>query len=243
MFNWAWRREYIWDNPALRADNPSVPLKPPVAPERDVVASHFEILLETNLDLSHMVWLAATLGLRRSEIVALRWSDIDFQGGKVHVRHGVTKTPGYAFIMNDTKTGLHGQASFPLHPCTRLMLEERSKLFRNQLISIGVDPNQDGYVFSFEPEHQVPVHPDQVTKALRLHCGLHPELQAITLQGLRKYAASDLAEDGVDETSASALLRNRPETARLHYQAANSKRLRKQSLGIADRLAEAVGMK
>ena len=98
----------------------------------------------------------------------------------------------------------------------------------------------DGFILSSEPSHVLPIHPDVLSKAMRMHCRRHVELVPITLQALRKYAASDLAGTGADETTASALLRNGPETARRHYQAANQHQVRHHALGIADRLAEEV---
>jgi integrase len=240
MFNWAWRREYIQENPALRADNPSVALAPPIAPERSVVGAHLEVLWNVDEDLALAVWLAATLGLRRSEVVGLRWSDIDFKEDVIFIRHGIVKVPGACFQMTDTKTGLHGQAEFPLHPYTKEVLEKKKRIYRKQLNAIGSDVTIDGFIFSSDSENSKPLHPDVFTKSLRKHCRRNPELRAITMQSLRKYAASDLAGTGVDETTASALLRNRPETARRHYQAAQTRIVRQHSLGLADRLAEEV---
>ena len=236
MFNWAWRREYIKENPALRADNPSVALSPPVAPERSSVSEHLEVLWVENDNLALAIWLAATLGLRRSEVIALRWSDIDFRNETILVRHGVVKMPGEEFQITDTKTGLHGHADFPLHSYTKKVLDERLRGFRRQLNSIGSSITGDGFILSSHPEHATPLHPDALTKALRRHCTSHPDLKPITMQALRKYAASDLAGTGADETTASALLRNRPETARRHYQAAQKRMVRQHALGLADRL-------
>ena len=240
MFNWAWRREYVKENPALRADHPSVTLPPLVAPERPTVASHLDILWTDNPDLALATWLTSTLGLRRSEVVALRWSDINFRLDLIHIRHGVTKSPGSDSQLTNTKTGLHGQAIFPMHPVTRQMLEKRYREFRKQLHQLEASEVTDGFILSSDPASALPVHPDALTKSMRLHCQRHPELEPITLQSLRKYAASDLAGTGVDETTASALLRNRPETARRHYQAARQRQVRRQALGIAERLAEEV---
>ena len=58
----------------------------------------------------------------------------------------------------------------------------------------------------------------------------------MTLRLLRRYGVSDLAGTGVDEVTASAILRNGPETARRHYQAVRHDHLRSATLGIAERL-------
>src|SRR5271170_1250846 len=36
-----------------------------------------------------MAWLDATTGLRVSELLALRWQDINFKGGVLHIRRGI----------------------------------------------------------------------------------------------------------------------------------------------------------
>lgn len=240
MFNWAWRRDLVPENPALKADAPSVLLAPLVAPERSLVLAHLERLWVANQDLATIVWLAASLGLRRSEVVALRWSDVCFRDNCIDIRRGVVKVPGQEIRETTTKTGLHGHARLPLHEETLRLLSKRYTSFRKQQAAVGISVEIDGYVFSSGPESQIPLNPDAVSKSLRLHCMRNPDLQSITIQALRKYAASDLVGTGVDETTASALLRNRPETARRHYQAANRRILLKQALAIADRLVEGV---
>ena len=236
VYNWAWRRELVNANPLLRADHPSVTLGPPRAPSREVVVSHLGAIWDENPDVALAVWLAATLGLRRSEIAALKWSHIDLIHDVVHVVEGVTKAPGMDYQITNTKTGLHGQADFPLHAWTKELLVKRRHCYRRQLVSVGAPVTADGYILSGDTTCSRPLHPDALSKALSRHCKNHPELESITLQALRKYAASDLAGHGADETTASALLRNSPETARRHYQAANNRLVRLHALGLADRL-------
>ncbi len=50
------------------------------------------------------VLLACTLGMRRGEIVALKWADVDLEVGAVLVRRNAVQVKG-AVIMKDTKTG------------------------------------------------------------------------------------------------------------------------------------------
>jgi len=48
--------------------------------------------------------IAVTTGMRRGEILALHWSDIDFQASTLFVRHTVNRYPGYGFVENEPKT-------------------------------------------------------------------------------------------------------------------------------------------
>jgi integrase len=44
---------------------------------------------EENPDLAMFVLLAAATGVRRSELIALRWSDIDLDGKKLKISRGL----------------------------------------------------------------------------------------------------------------------------------------------------------
>jgi len=50
------------------------------------------------------VMLAARLGVRRGEALALRWCDVDFQDGTVTVRRAVTQTKAEGITIKPTKT-------------------------------------------------------------------------------------------------------------------------------------------
>lgn len=61
--------------------------------EAVAVLSHLKEPIRT------MAWLDATTGLRASELLALRWLDIDFESGVMHVQRGIV----YG-VVGDTKT-------------------------------------------------------------------------------------------------------------------------------------------
>ena len=236
MFNWGWRREIVQDNPVLRADHPSKSWVPPVAPERDEVMKHCSILREENPDLGLAVWMVSTLGLRRSEVLALRWSHINFDQKVITINEGITKTPGSSYVVTSTKTGASGHAKFPLHPYTAQELLEMWDKLQSKLAEVGLVASRDAFIFSSDFAHEIPWNPDTISHAVSKHCKRHPEVPRVTLRLLRRYGVSDLAGEGVDEVTASAILRNGPETARRHYQAVRHDQVRSATLGIADRL-------
>ena len=94
----------------------------------------------------------------------------------------------------------------------------------------------DGYLFSNDLLGQIPLHPDTVTRMLSKHRMRPPELPYVCLQGLRRYAASDLYGEGEDQTTAAAILRDTPQTTAKHYRAANQQRARQAVPGIYARI-------
>ncbi len=54
--------------------------------------------------LEPLLILALTTGLRRGELLALRWSDIDVSHGIMQVRRTANRYAGYGFVENDPKT-------------------------------------------------------------------------------------------------------------------------------------------
>ena len=233
---WGWRHELVKSQAIEKAVAPSAQLSPPRAPDTKVVLRHLEILKESNSDLWLAVFLAGSMGLRRSEIAGLRWLHIDFQDKTLTVCEGVVKIPGYGSVTTATKTGLHGFTRFPIHPTSFNALIIRYSEFGQRLLTLDITDRTNGYVFSSDLLSGRPIDPDLLTKWLRKHCAKHPNLEPITLQSLRKFTSSALEGGGVDETTASALLRDRPETVSRHYRAANAVRVRNATLKLGDLL-------
>ncbi len=236
MINWSIKRGGVHVNPMINVDVPSVPLRPPVSLTCDELCTHLEILSSEDPELELMVTFAATLGLRRSELIALRWSHVDLVREVLHICEGITKVPGSQFETTETKTGSQGFAIFPIHANLVSRLKHRRELFESLLEKCEVPFNSDGYLFSNDPLGQVPLHPDTVTKMVSKHRRRHPELPYVCLQGLRRYAGSDLYGEGEDQTIAAAILRDTPQTTARHYRAVNQQRARQAVLGIYERI-------
>lgn len=235
MLGWAWRRDLVPENVAIKVDVPSVALRPPESLVVDELCAHLSHAAIENPDLELVMLLVASLGLRRSEVVALRWRHIDFDRRILHIREGLTATPGVGYQTTPTKTGLHGFADFPIHQGLLDRLYQRWNEFRTRVEAIAPE-TVDGYVFSNDLLSQRPLHPDSVSGALAKHRDRHPELPHVTLQSLRRYSASDLYAEGDGQTVAAAVLRDTPETAARYYRAVNRQRARQAVLGIYERI-------
>lgn len=96
---WGW----LIQNPAASASPPRVPtpdIRPPSPAE---LARLFALAKETDADLADFILLAAAIGARRSELVALRCSDIDLDAGRLTVSRGIVSGPD-GLVEKDTKT-------------------------------------------------------------------------------------------------------------------------------------------
>lgn len=92
MFDVAWRRGYIRENPCLRITPPKVDLRPPVI----LTPAEAKRLLETcRKDKPRLVpWLVLGLfaGVRPEELEKLRWADVDLTNGVVTIDAAASKT-------------------------------------------------------------------------------------------------------------------------------------------------------
>ena len=93
-------------NQALREDlidkNPCINVKKPKSKPKEasiITNEEFNMLLNSakNTQFEIILRLAFDTGMRRSEICALRWEDIDFNKNIIHVRHAI-KIDRYAPI-------------------------------------------------------------------------------------------------------------------------------------------------
>ena len=66
-------------------------------------------------------------GMRRAELLALRWSDVDLEAGKVNVRRNFVRVNGRA-IEKDTKT--HQMRRISLDPATVEVLAEHRQRYQ-----------------------------------------------------------------------------------------------------------------
>lgn len=113
-------------------------VRPPKVPGRELRVLTEEELLRLlraaeGTRLHVPVILASLCGLRRGEVLALRWEDVDFERGVLHVRRSLEET-GRGLALKDTKTGKARAVALPsmvveaLRRHRRAQVEERLRL-------------------------------------------------------------------------------------------------------------------
>ena len=96
---WGW----ISHNPAIDASPPRVPMKELKPPDPAQVVQLFRLAQDSDPELATFIILAASSGARRGELLALRWSDIDLEGGRLSIERGIVRVDD-RLIEQGTKT-------------------------------------------------------------------------------------------------------------------------------------------
>jgi integrase len=86
---WGWVRENI----AERAKPPRVTMRRVTAPSVEAVRSVIEAAEDRDPRLAPLLMLAALTGMRRGELCALRWTDVDFERCELDVSRSVVVVP------------------------------------------------------------------------------------------------------------------------------------------------------
>ncbi len=136
-------------------------------------------------------WLVALTGLRRGELAALRWSDLDLDTGTLTVREQVVVVDGQDLV--GPPKSASSQRTIALDKVTVRLLRHLWLRHARALAEGG--RNRDGYVFVDANGHRL--RPDYLTRrlaALIAEAGLPP----VRLHDLRHGAASLALAAGVD---------------------------------------------
>lgn len=149
-------------------------------------------------ELYELFYLTVFFGLRREEVLGLRWSAIDLKDCTMRINHTVTK--GTTITRANTTKTVSSAREYPL-------TEEQTQMFRQmkskELINRKLCGN--GYADSdyiFKHADGSLYYPDYPTKAFRKLIKQMPELpQGITFHGLRSSCVSILVHQGMDVKS------------------------------------------
>ena len=96
---WGW----LGVNPAASATPPRVPQPQIAPPSGEALGRILKRAAEQSPELACYLLVAAATGARRSEVIALRWSNIDFVAAVVSIERGVVFGPD-GLVEKDTKT-------------------------------------------------------------------------------------------------------------------------------------------
>jgi integrase len=212
--------------------------RPPTDDEVSVILAMTETA--TSPDGQRVLWgpmwadlftLAASTGLRRGELAALRWQDVDKKARLLRVVHSIESTvkgtedkpgTGSTWAVTDTKT--HQARQVPLATAATEALDRRWRTASSQ------EPG--AFIFSDDPSGATPIHPDRISKVFTAARRAAGVADHVTLKGLRSYAATVIGS-AVGLTEAQAWLGHKDVTTTARHYAA-------RRTGDADRARDAI---
>lgn len=187
---WGWVRT----NVAERAKPPRVSHTRVKAPSLEVVRDVIEAADRRDPRLAPLLMLAALTGMRRGELCALRWSDVDLDTGTINVTRSVVVVPN-GLAEKATKTG-RGRI-VALDPVGVALLSQHRLQNERWTREAGTKLSSDAFVFSPFVEGTTPFRPDNVTSffiRVRNEVGV----PTVRLHDLRHFTATQLIGAGVD---------------------------------------------
>lgn len=107
--------------------------------------------------------VVALLGLRRSEVLGLRWEDVDLERGTLSVRHGLHRVDGQLTLL-PTKTA-RSRRTIPLPAIVRRELEEHRERQDSERRELAERWPDLGFVFT--TPIGTPIDPDNCSKLVK----------------------------------------------------------------------------
>jgi integrase len=187
------RWDWIGSNPAALAKKPRQPRPQPKPPSAAQAARIIAAAWESDQAWGTLVWLVMVTGIRRGELMALRFTDVDLDSGVLEVRRSYVYRAGVG-VEKDTKT--HQIRRIALDETTVELLRAHRDQLAERCAALGFTLAEDAFVFSYQPDHARPCNPDAVSHRYVRMCaalGIDSHLHA-----LRHYSATELIAAGID---------------------------------------------
>ena len=182
------RWEWIWLNPAAQASPPRVEPADIRPPSVEQVRRLLDVVRKEDIEFFTYLHLAMMTGARRGQLLAMRWSDVDFDHSAVGFARALVEGPT-GTVLRPTKNRRTYRVALD-HASVELLATRRDRALT---CSGGLS---DGFVFSDDPASRRPWQPNWVTKRFityRRRAGL----ASFRLHDLRHFMATNMLAAGV----------------------------------------------
>lgn len=186
--------EYIVSNPTAVVKMPAKEI--PVREKKFLTLEEANEVIQAfqGHPLQAMIYVTLYYGLRKSEVLGLRWSSIDFRRNTLTINHSVVKVKGGSIAKDQMKTASSYREYELIEDVRKVLLELRAaqevnrRLFQREYID-------NDYIFKWE--NGKPFRPDTITRSVERHLKAKG-LPEITYHTLRHSTASILYDMGWD---------------------------------------------
>ena len=208
VFSFAYKQEFITTNPMDKVDCPKLPKKKVDALTQEQAEQFFSVIQKCSLDFKCMLFLMATTGVRRGELLGLQWRDIDFDKLTVDIKRNVTYTPQSGTIVDTPKTECSIR-TIPLIPSVATMLKEyKAEKQRNF--------KSKDFVFPSDKGNSIPRDPNSFTCRVKRFMKAN-NLPDLSPHDLRHSCATLLLSNGADIKSVQSILGHTDASTTLNF--------------------------
>ncbi len=138
-----------------------------------------------------LIYIATVYGLRRSEVLGLKWDSIDFENDTLTIKHTVVDIA--KIIEKDSTKNKSSYRSFPLGNDIKKMLLKLKEAEENNRMIFGKEYIESDYIFKWE--NGEPLKPDYISRSFKKLLKKY-NLPHIRFHDLRHSCASILVANG-----------------------------------------------
>lgn len=202
IFNKAAEWQIIGHNPATHVKPPKVEKKEIDFYSVEDIRLLINALENEPIRPKTMVLLALHSAMRRSEILALKWSDIDFDNKTISINKAAVYASGFGRVDKGTKTARSNRV-IAMNDTLIYLLKEY-KCWQEDMKNFLVNKWEDSE-FVFTNDFGGTLHPDSISQWFNRFIK-RKNLKHISFHGLRHSAATLLISSGVDIETVSRIL-------------------------------------
>lgn len=201
IFSFAMKQERILKNPMDKVDKPKLQKHKVDALSENEAKAFFNALLDCPLDFRCLLQLMITTGMRRGEVIGLKWRDVDVDRSLIRIERNVTYTPKSGIVVSTPKTAASVRV-IPVMDSTLFLLRQlkvqRQKEYSNTII-------EDSFIFHGEADAFSPRDPAAVTQRVKRFMKANG-LPDMSPHDLRHSCATLLLGSGADIKSVQEIL-------------------------------------
>ena len=199
---YAMKTDIILSNPADKVDLPKIEEYKPKFYTSDEVKILLNEVIGTKLEIPVMI--DCFYGFRRSEVIGLKWSAVDFENDTITIDHTITQINGKLIIRDKTKTK-SSKRTLPLEPIVKsFLIELKEKQEKNRELC-GDSYNQEYLEYICVDNCGNIIRQNYVTETF-LKLLKRKNLKIIRFHDLRHTCASILLKNGANMKEIQAWL-------------------------------------